>query len=168
MLSLCDVETASLAQYPCAYRIVTLQDGGLNVQSHRVTQVNVDTGGQPFQQFAEQNVRELIQVQINQALVSMFGLTPPQIAFVAPLVTDALVANYAGDETPSPATLQTIQYFIAAGPPMNQLGYMLLGIWSDLWPGDNDLTVPLDVIVTAVPGLSPTRPDSSLAGTIDN
>jgi 3',5'-cyclic AMP phosphodiesterase CpdA len=144
VLTLCDVETASLAQYPCAYRIVTLQDGGLNIQSHRVTEVNADTGGLPFQQFAEQNVRELIQVQINEALVSIFGLTPPQIAFVAPLVTDALVANYAGDEAPSPTTLQTIQYFISASPPMDQLGYMLLGIWTDLWPGDHDLTVALN------------------------
>jgi predicted phosphodiesterase len=152
ILTLCDVETASLAQYPCAYRIVTIQDGQLNIQSQRVTEADVDTGGLPFQQFADQNLRELIQVQIDEELTNGFGLTPQQLAFVAPLVTDALVANYAGDEVPSPATLQVLQYLIAAGPPTDQLGYLLLGIWTDLWPGDHALSVPLGPVSNAVPG----------------
>lgn len=149
ILTLCDVETGSLAQYPCAYRIVTLQDGNLNIESERVTEAAVDTGGLPFQQFAEQNLRELIQVQIDEQLTNVFGLTPEQLAFVAPLVTDALVANYAGDESPSPATQQVLQYLIAAGPPVDQLGFLLLGIWTDFWPGDNSLSVPLGPVNNA-------------------
>lgn len=149
ILTLCDVETASLAQYPCAYRIVSLQDGEFNIQSQLVTEADVDTGGLTFQQFAEQNLRELIQVQIDEELTNVFGLTPEQLAFVAPLVTDALVANYAGDESPSPATLQILQYLIAAGPPTDQLGFLLLGIWSDFWPNDNALTVPLGPVTSA-------------------
>ena len=34
-LTLCDVETGSLAQYPCAFRIVTLKDGLLDIRSQR-------------------------------------------------------------------------------------------------------------------------------------
>jgi 3',5'-cyclic AMP phosphodiesterase CpdA len=153
-LTLCDVETASLAQYPCAYRIATLEDGWLNIESRRVTDVAVDTGGLSFQAFAEQNLRELIQVQIDEVLSGQFGLGPAEIAFVAPLVTDALVANYAGDEAPSPQTLGTINFLLSQGPPKNQLGWLLLGLWSDFYPADNNLVIPvapLEAAQTASP-----------------
>ena len=32
---------------------------------------------------------------------------------------------------------------------VDQLGFLLLGIWTDLWPGDNDLTVPLGPVGNA-------------------
>lgn len=150
--TLCDVETGSLAQYPCAFRVVTLQDGSLNIQSQRVTEADVDTGGLPFQEFAEQNLRGLMQVQIDQELSTLFGLGPAEIAFVAPLVTDALVANYAGDETISPETAGLIDYLMGGGPPMDQLGMLLLGLWTDLYPGDNDLAIPVDTSNLGRPG----------------
>ncbi len=157
-LSLLDIETGSLAQYPCAYRIATLNGNVLTIESQRVTAPDVDTGGLPFQQFAEQNLRELMQVQIGEELSTSFGLGPAQIAVVAPLVTDALVANYAGDEAPSQTTLDTINYLISQGPPMDQLGALLLGIWTDLYPADNPMSVPNAVGSAYDPLPPPPRP----------
>jgi len=143
IFTLCDVETASLAQYPCAYRIVSLENGLLNIESRRITDVAVETGGLSFQSFAEQNLRELIQVQIEEVLSSQFGLGPAEIAVVAPLVTDALVANYAGDEAASAQTQATINFLRSQGPPMNVLGNLLQGLWLDLYPADNNLLIPI-------------------------
>jgi hypothetical protein len=140
--TLCDVETGSLAQYPCAFRIVTIQGNTLKIQSQRVEEAAVDTGGVPFQEYAEENLRGLMQVQIREELKTLFNLSPEEIAVVAPLVTDALVANYAGDEAPSQDTVDLILYLMAQEPPMNQLGGLLLGLWTDLYPPDNNLSLP--------------------------
>ncbi len=82
----------------------------------------------------------------------MFGLGPDQISFVAPLVTDALVANYAGDEPAADIPTGAINGFIASGPPFDQLGFLLLGIWTDLYPADNSVSVPLTVSDNSVRG----------------
>ena len=94
-----------------------------------------------------------MQVQINEELTTLFGLSPAEVAFVAPLVTDALIANYAGDEEISQATLGMINYFLSQDPPINQLGMLLLGIWTDLYPADNELVIPVSASDPSRPGL---------------
>ena len=52
--TLCDVETASLASYPCAFRTITLAaDNSLHIATERITEIDADTGGVPFQTYAE-------------------------------------------------------------------------------------------------------------------
>ncbi len=140
--TLCDVQTSSLGMFPCAFRIVTIEGGTLNIHSERVTQIDADTGGLPFQVFAEQTLRSLLPAQVYYELETLFGLSQEEAALVAPLVIDALVANYAGDENPAPETMATIQALLAQPEPYHTLGQMLAGFWIDLPPADNDLVLP--------------------------
>ena len=56
---------------------------------------------------------------------------------------DALIANYAGDEAPSPELLAMIGQWIGSPEPMHSLGLSLWGLWTDLPPTDNELVIPV-------------------------
>lgn len=142
-VTLCDVETGSLAQYPCAFRIVTLEGTTLNIHSERLTEIDADTGGLPFQQYADAFLRTHMAPQVIQELVGIFAFSEQEAIDLSPLVIDSLVANYAGDEAPSLETMASIQsLMLSLDPRRQQLGMLLAGIWTDLWPADNDLVVP--------------------------
>jgi len=143
--ALCDVETASLVQYPCAFRIVTLDTNNvLRIESRRVTQINADTGGVPFQQYAEHFLRTRLPALVARQLVARFNLPQDDAAKAAPVIAEALIANYAGDETPPPETRALIDEWVNGPEPRRTLGLMLRGIWTDLPPTDNDCRLPLN------------------------
>ena len=83
-LTLCDVATGSLAQYSCAFRIVTVDGTMLKIQSQRVTQINADTAGLPFQQFADAFLRTHIAPQVAQELMALLYLTEEEATALAP------------------------------------------------------------------------------------
>ena len=140
---LCDVETGSLVQYPCAFRIATVgSNNTLHIESQRVTNIHANTGGIPFQDYAENFVAERLPDIITARLMAMFQLPQDQAAQVAPLVSDAIIANYAGDEAPSAQTQAILNGLVGSPEPMHTLGLMLWGFWTDLPPHDTELTLP--------------------------
>ncbi len=142
--TLCDVETASLASYPCAFRNVTLDaENRLHIQTERITAIDADTGGVPFQTYAENFSRARLPALATQQLMALFNLPEAQAAQIAPFVADVLIAQYAGDEMPSPQTQGVLNAFLGSPEPLHTLGLILSGMWTDLPPGDNNLVVPL-------------------------
>lgn len=143
---LCDVETSSLAAYPCAYRMVTVQAGHLAIESQRVTAITADTGGVPFQAYAEADLRMRIPAIATAQLENDFGLTHEQATQVTPLVVEALMAGYVGDEHPDAQTQAVLEGLLNSPEPLHTLGMLLLGLWTDLppgSPGDNTAVLPL-------------------------
>jgi len=141
--TLCDVETSSLVMYPSAYRIATIEDSNLEIESHRVTAIDAPTDGLPFQQFALSFLQARLPALATYQLMSLFGLPQQQAAQIAPLVADALIANYAGDENPDAYRQSVMNALVASPEPMHTLGLMLWGFWLDPQPADNDLTIPI-------------------------
>ncbi len=141
--TLSDVETSSLVMYPCAYRIATIEDSNLKIESHRVTAIDAPTDGLPFQQFALNFLQDRLPALATYQLMWLFGLPQQQAAQVAPLVADALIANYAGDENPDPYRQNVMNALVASPEPLHTLGLMLWGFWLDPQPADNDLTIPI-------------------------
>jgi len=141
--TLCDVETSSLIGYPCAYRIVTRgTDGLLHIESRRVTEIEADTGGMPFQAYAEAFLRARVPAIATYQLMTQFGLTQEQASQLAPFVTDAVVAGYAGDEMPDAQTQAILNSFVQSPEPLHTLGLLLWGLWTDPPPADNQLALP--------------------------
>jgi len=141
---LCDVETSSLVGFPCAYRVVTVQPNGeMDIQSKRVTAIEADTGGLPFQQFALNFMQARLPALAAYQLQTQFGLSAEQAAALAPLVAGTLIAGYAGDESPDAQTQATVAWFIANPEPYHTFGMLLYALWADPPPGDNDLTLNL-------------------------
>ncbi len=142
--SLCDVETGSLSGYPCAFRLARLSaDGTLQIKSERVEEIAADTGGVPFQQYAEAAMRARLPGLVTQQLMALLGISQAEASYVAPLVCEALIANYAGDEAPTAAMQDVLNGLVGNPDPMHTLGLMLWGIWTDLPPSDNALTLSL-------------------------
>ena len=141
--TLCDVETSSLAMSPCAFRVATLDASVLSIASQQVTEIKADTGGVPFQQYALNFLQARLPALATYQLMTMFNLPQAQAAGAAPLVADALIANYAGDETPSAQTQGMLSGLVqSTDPALHTLGLMLSGIWTDLPPSDNQLVLP--------------------------
>lgn len=148
---LCDVETASLATYPCAYRLATLDTQGvLHIETRRVEDIDFDTGGVEFQDYALNAVFGPTAAIVAARLESQLGVPHAQAIAAAPLVTQAIVANYAGDEDPSPETEAIIAQLIGSPDGREQtLGWLLWGLWTDLPPGpttdqlDSTLALPI-------------------------
>jgi hypothetical protein len=145
---LCDVETSSLAAFPCAYRIVTVQgDGQLEIASQQVTEIKADTGGLPFPAYAANFLATRLAGPVTLQVKTMFGLSDEQAAYLAPLVVEALMAQYAGDEAISGERYDLFVGWAQSGNPLySRLGMLLLAMWTDPFPGDNNLLVPLSGI----------------------
>ena len=142
--TLCDIQTSSLVEFPCAYRIAELDGAGqLHIESRRVTSIAADLGGVPFQQYADTFLRSILPYPVTYTLETQFGLSDAEAATVAPLVVDALIANYAGDESPSPETLAMLQWLLGSPEPYHTLGELLGSLWIDLPPSDHQLVVPV-------------------------
>ena len=76
--------------------------------------------------------------------MSMFGLSQSDAEAVAPLLTQGIVANYAGDELPSAQTVATINTLLSSSnPTQHQFGLILAGLWYDLPPQDCALVLPI-------------------------
>jgi hypothetical protein len=150
-ISLCDVQTSSILAYPCAYRVAELDNAGqLLVQSRRVTQIAANLNGLTFQQYAEAFERALLPYQVIVQLAYLFGITVEQAhalipAWVVGGVVDGLIANYAGDEAPSPETQALLNFLLGqpAGSNEYRLGSLLYTLWFEppFPPTDNTLIV---------------------------
>ncbi|MBI5589973.1 MAG: metallophosphoesterase [Deltaproteobacteria bacterium] len=155
-----DVETGSFVTYPVPYRIVTLspasypipyQPAALNnatslatIESRFITEIDYDTGGVPFRQYALQYLEDGLLVIAQTILVNDFGLDPVAAQAYAPDVVKAFEANYTGDENPDQETLQTVySYLRMPDPALKLIGMGLLSLWNDPAPADNNLTIDL-------------------------
>jgi len=144
--SLFDIETGALASWPCAYRIAHLDRAGtLSIESRRVTEIKADLGGVPFQQYAQTFSQTRLPFQVSAELEQLFGLPEAQAKAVAPIVVDALMANYAGDENPSDETLAMIQDFLSypSDTPYYMMGQILATLWLDPSQTDNAISISI-------------------------
>ena len=106
--------------------------------------IDYDTGGIPFPQYAQQYLEDGLLILAQTILVDTFGLDPADAQTYAPDVVKAFEANYVGDENPDPETLQTaFSYLQMPDPALKLIGMGLLSLWNDLAPVDNNLTINL-------------------------
>lgn len=145
---LVDIQTGSLVAYPNPYRLASLDHAQhLSIRSHRVEHLAVDgqpAGGDAYGDFAR-DFGYLAELDIlSRQLEQRSTLPGQQRNELAPMLADALYANRAGDELP---TLNTFRQPMAmAGskiPDEATLGGLILALWHDLPPADNDLDIDL-------------------------
>ncbi|MDO9111820.1 MAG: metallophosphoesterase [Desulfatirhabdiaceae bacterium] len=141
-----DVETGSLVTYPVPYRLITTDEtlSLFNIESRLITQIDYDTGGIPFPQYAQQYLEDGLLVIAQTILVDSFGLDPAEAQAYAPDVIKAFQANYVGDENPDSDTLHTaLSYLQMPDPTLKLIGIGIFSLWNDLSPADNNLSINL-------------------------
>jgi hypothetical protein len=142
-----DIETGSSVTFPSAYRTVSLNLTSLQmkIETAYITDVSYPSipQGTPFQTYAKnlltQEIKDLVfntltapPYNISGAIITSFGLDR--------ILTNAVVAHFSGDETPTQTDLSDIQMIRIAS---TQLGDALQNVWTDPAPADNKITIDL-------------------------
>jgi hypothetical protein len=138
-----DIETGSLVTYPCPVRFMTLTDSAkLFVSTTHITTINYNTYGKPFPEYALEYLNTGM-LGISKFMLMMPPYNLPEVLanMLAPVVTEAFVAHYGGDEgSPSAASMAILNSMIASGNPQQiQLAYAILSVFNDLPVEDNNV-----------------------------
>jgi len=152
-----DIETGSTVTWPCPYRVMELDvNSRLAMTTHHIEAIDYALGAAPdFQTYANDYLTSGMLDITTYTLQLQFGLDAGTAAYLAPTVSEALVAHYAGDETFSAATPTTqaiVLGMLASSDPLQwQLGGAVYSILTDPAPFDNDGTLDLEtsIIITA-------------------
>jgi hypothetical protein len=138
-----DIETGSLVSHPCPYRIVRFSGGAsLSVVSHRLTSIPSRLEG--FQEYAKEYLASGI---TNIAVKTMKDLGVPESDFgvLAPQISAAFVAHYAGDERlpPGREPLKLSGLSFMGSLVVGNRKALVEGLWTDSPCPDNDVTIDL-------------------------
>jgi 3',5'-cyclic AMP phosphodiesterase CpdA len=142
-----DIETGSTVTAPCPYRIVTLNTTAktLQVVSKKIENVTYSTipSGTTFQAYASNylntGMKTISYYMLNSAPYNIPGTTITALGLDR-IMANAFIAHYAGDETASASDKTDIATVNAAIP---SLGAAIQGVWTDLAPADNNITINL-------------------------
>jgi 3',5'-cyclic AMP phosphodiesterase CpdA len=141
-----DVETGSLVTFPSPYRVIHLD---VPTKTFDITTRHVlATASHPtdFPAYAQQFLHSgMMVLTVWQLTNPPFALDVGTATALAPLVAGGMEAHYAGDEVAPAAVTAQIQGLLASPDPRAQgLGFALQGLWTDLPPADNDVSITVE------------------------
>jgi 3',5'-cyclic AMP phosphodiesterase CpdA len=137
-----DIETGSLATYPCPYRVLEIGRD----QRMAVTSTFIDgIAGRPqgFSEFARRDVLEGIAGIAVSRMVEDYRVSAKDAALIAPQVAAAYVAHYAGDESPEGKILSRKGVGLWGRVILAAQKSVITGRWTDFPPADNDVVLDL-------------------------
>ena len=141
-----DIETGALVTWPSPWRIVRLQsDRTLQISTRHIESIQYDTQGKAFQDYAYDYLSSGMRDLVATILISMFGLGETEAQSHAPIMADAFITHYRGDETMTAEAQQLIEQLQGAGDVNSLLmASALQALLTDLPPADNTLTIDLE------------------------
>jgi Calcineurin-like phosphoesterase len=141
---LTDIQTGSLVTPPYSYRLMTLDDNFINIDTKRVT--DVGSGGQGeinFQEYSDNIFTSRINgffTYYGSAVRYVYGIPKVQYPAAVPFFTKAYKAYFAGDEKLDPEEREEIEMLGQSVPSALPL---LNSLWTDLQPKDNKIHIKL-------------------------
>jgi 3',5'-cyclic AMP phosphodiesterase CpdA len=141
--SIVDVETGSPIIYDSPYRIMNLTDGKLSIKTENIDKIIYPgLNGNSFSDYKENFSRHGIEIQAKFMLMAdPFNADEATASQLAPIFAEAMMTHFAGDERMSDEAQGQIEYINSYSPA---LAGILSGLYYDLPPTDNDLTVDLN------------------------
>jgi hypothetical protein len=137
-----DIETGSLVTYPCPYRVVSLTGATAAIRSGHVT--SIAGHANDFPQYAHDYIESgIVNIAVNA--IEDFGVPQANAEKLAIQVGDAFVAHYAGDEKlpPGQPAISSKGTGLKGWLVVFARKGLLTGLWHDLPPADNNLTIDL-------------------------
>ncbi len=136
--TLYDIETGSLVTPLSPYRIITVKGTDMNITTGHITTISVPLpGGLDFLTYSNVFLSAHLDGYMSYALSNPpYSLPPELVDMGAPLLRNAFMAHYAGDEAISSSEQALVDAFGSFVPP---LGDAVNSLWTDLSPADNDL-----------------------------
>jgi 3',5'-cyclic AMP phosphodiesterase CpdA len=142
-LSLVDIETGSPVIYHSPYRIAKLENNKLYIKTEHVEHISCPgLRGISFHDFEKAFSLNGFEIQARYMLMSPPYNIPEDVAVeISPVFAEAMLAHFAGDETISDEAIAKIE---AVSEVSSDLANIIYGLYTDLPPADNDLTVDLN------------------------
>jgi predicted MPP superfamily phosphohydrolase len=142
-----DIETGSLVTYPSPYRMITLTDKGMDINTNWVTSIYCKMpGGVSFSDYSYGFLSAHLDGYFTYFLNAMYGVPNDEqsnylASMIAPQFRNAMMAHYAGDESITPEEQAADDWIGANVSPL--LGGALQSLWYDLPTTDNQYHIYL-------------------------
>jgi len=139
-----DITTGSLTTFPCPYRTITLnKNHTLEIKTDYIDEIEFDIGEQSFPEYAEfildRAMDEFINPYINQ-----IPLNEETKELVIPFLKRAMKEHMQGDEEATPEDYQKLGD-MEQDQLLRFVAPIIEGFLSDLPPGDNNITINLNI-----------------------
>ena len=132
---LTDIQTGSLVTAPIPYRMVTMKDSTLDVNTRTVQSIaTVLPGGMSFPDYSNLFLSQHLDGYFNYYLANILGAPAPLASIAAPLFRNGIMAHFAGDEKMPPDQRKQIDDLSALSP---QLAGIVTTLWTDIGIKDN-------------------------------
>jgi hypothetical protein len=142
--TLYDIQTGSLVTPPSSYRIMTLDDNFINIDSKRVTDVESEvTGELDFLAYSDVTITNRLNsffVFYGAGIRMLYEIPAEQYTTVVPFLAKGYKAYLAGDERMDPEERKNIEVLAKSVPSSLTLLNIL---WTDLPPKDNKIHIKL-------------------------
>jgi 3',5'-cyclic AMP phosphodiesterase CpdA len=141
-LSLVDIETGSPVIWESPYRIIKYSNNILNINTKHIDRILYPSlKGVSFPEYEKAFSLNGFTIQAEYMLMNPPFYVPEDIAsMIAPVFGGAMLAHFGGDEKITAETEAQIQAVAAVSP---DLANILMGLYTDLPPSDNQLIVDL-------------------------
>jgi len=139
-----DIETGSLVTYPSPYRIVSI-DSSQKATVRTEDLESIPSHTHDFQGYSRAYVLSGIQGIATHTIMG-YKVNQVEAEKLAGQVAQAFVAHYAGDENlpPGQEAMQTSGLSIPGWVVVNFRKDLVIGLWHDLPPPDNNITIDLN------------------------
>jgi predicted MPP superfamily phosphohydrolase len=140
-----DIETGSLVTSPCPYRVMTLDENFIKIQSKRITNIDFPfPNGLDFVSYSNAFLSAHLDGYFNYILQNMYGIPENQATIVAPFLRNSVMAHYAGDEKIKPDERdKLIQLSNMVPPESSFLIDVINSFWTDLPINDTQVHIKL-------------------------
>ena len=142
-----DIETGSAVTYPVPFRHITLTpEQMLHIEGGSINNVTYNNQLYTnFEAYANAYLLAEFPAQVKQLLISRYELDDFTASLIAPVVTNAFMANYKGDEgEPTTSDQQIIQQMAMFDNANSKLlAAVINSLWTDLAPADWTTTIDL-------------------------
>jgi 3',5'-cyclic AMP phosphodiesterase CpdA len=141
--SLIDIETGSPLIYDSPFRVINLTNNKLYVNTKHIERINYPgLNGISFHDYEKEFSLTGFEIQARYMLMNPPYYVPEEIAVqISPIFANAMLAHFAGDETITPEASAEIDAVVNISP---DLGSIVMGLYTDLPPTDNQLVVDLN------------------------
>jgi len=143
-----DIQTSSSVTWPSAVRRVVIDKNWvMKVTSEKITNVQYDTKGANFQDYAKNYLTSGLPL-IVQAYLKQMGLPDAAIQVLTPVVIDAYLAYTHGNEdqfytAEKKNAIDQAKAILGSNPQLAPLLMILEGMYKDLEPNDYEFTINL-------------------------
>ncbi len=142
--TLSDIQTGSLVTPPFSYRVMSLDDNSINIETRRVTDVKSKlTGEMDFLKYCDVTITERINsffMFYGGYVQGIYGIPADQYPTAVPYFTNAYLAYFKGDEKISDQESERLEELELTVPTAMPL---LNSFWKDLAPSDNEINIKL-------------------------